>query len=116
MTHHQLEQGGVTMACDCMSALRNIFDHKFDKPSQPHYDLLHSCGLLIAQSPAIWYSRHVRGHQDDHSRCEDLDCWEQLNVDMDSLAKLHWQTVAHTNRPQFDLPTTNEWSVCHCNR
>jgi hypothetical protein len=25
MTHHKLDQGGVTMACDCLSALRNIF-------------------------------------------------------------------------------------------
>jgi hypothetical protein len=116
MKHHQLDQGGVTMACDCLSALHNIFDHNIDKPSQPHYDLLHSCRLLIAESPATWYSRHVRGHQDDHKRYEDLDCWEQLNVDMDTLAKLHWQTVAHTNRPQFDLPTTNEWSVWHRNR
>jgi hypothetical protein len=66
MQHHQLDQGGVTMACDCLSALRNIFDHNFDKPSQPHYDLLHSCRLIVAQSPATWYSRHIRGHQDDH--------------------------------------------------
>jgi hypothetical protein len=95
------------MACDCLSALRNIFDHRFDKPSQPHYDLLHSCRLLIAHSPAIWYSRHVCGH---------LDRWEQLNVDMDTLAKRRWQTVAHTNRPQFDLPQTTEWSVWHRNR
>jgi hypothetical protein len=108
MNYQQLEHGGVTMACDCLSALRNIFDHQFDKPSQPHYDLLHSCRLLIEAIPATWHSRHVRGHQDDHKRYEDLDKWEQLSVDMDTLAKLHWQTVANTNRPQFDLPPTTE--------
>jgi hypothetical protein len=32
---------------------------------------------------------------------------------MDTLAKLHWQTVAHTSRPHFDLPPTTEWSVWH---
>jgi hypothetical protein len=85
MKHHQLEQGGVTMACDCLLALKNIFEHKFDKPSQPHYDLLHSCRLLIAQSPpATLQSRHVRGHQDDHGSYEDLDRWKQSNVDMDT--------------------------------
>jgi hypothetical protein len=116
MTHHKLNQGGVTMACDCLSALRNIFEHTFDKPAQPHYDLLHSCRLLIEHSPATWYSRHVRGHQDDHGSYTDLDRWEQLNVDMATLAKLHWQTVAHNRRPHFDLPPTTEWSVWHRNR
>jgi hypothetical protein len=116
MKHHQLDQGGVTMACDCLWALRNIFEHKFDKPSQPHYDLVHSCRLLITLSPVTWHSHHVCGHQDDHGRYQDLDRCEQLNVDMDTLAKLHWQTVAHTNRPHFDLPPTTEWSVWHRNR
>jgi hypothetical protein len=35
---------------------------------------------------------------------------------MDTLAKLHWQTVAHTSRLHFDLPPTTEWSVWHRNR
>jgi hypothetical protein len=97
MKHHQLEQGGVTMACDCMSALRNIFERKFDKPSQPHYDdLLHSCQLLIAQSPVIWCSRHVHRHQDDHRRYKYLDRWEKLNVNMDTSAKLHLGKQLHT--------------------
>jgi hypothetical protein len=73
--------------------------------------------MLIERSPATWQSRHVRGHQDDHAQYEqDLDRWEQLNVDMDTLTKLHWQTVNNNNRPHFDLPATTEWSVWYRDR
>jgi hypothetical protein len=37
LKHHQLESGSITMACDCKSALLNIFDHEFNKPAQVHY-------------------------------------------------------------------------------
>jgi hypothetical protein len=35
---------------------------------------------------------------------------------MDTLAKLHWQTVYNNNRPHFDLPATAEWSIWHRDR
>jgi hypothetical protein len=62
--------------------------------------------MLVERSPAEWISRHVRGHQEDHVHYEDLDRWGQLNVDMDTLAKLHRKTVYNNNRPHFDLPAT----------
>jgi hypothetical protein len=110
MKHHRMDHGSVTIA------LRNIFTHDFDKPAQPHYDLIHSCRLLIEQSPANWLSRHVRGHQDDHMAYAELDKWEQTNVDMDTLAKFHWQTVVNSRHPHFDLQPTTDWSVWHRNR
>jgi hypothetical protein len=73
MQQHQLANGTVTMVCDCLSALRNIFDHQFDKASQAHYDIIHSCRMLVERSPVEWVSRHVRGHQDNYVHYEDLD-------------------------------------------
>jgi hypothetical protein len=113
MQQHQLANGTVTMACDCLSALWNIFNHQFDKAAQAHYDIIHSCRMLVERSPAEWISRHVRGHQDDHVHYKDLDRWGQLNINMNTLAKRYWQTVYNNNRPHFDLPATTEWSIWH---
>jgi hypothetical protein len=84
---HNITQAAATMACDCLSALRNIFDKEFDRPSQAHYDIVHACRLLLRESPATWTPRHVYGHQDDHHHYHELDKWEQFKVDMDTMAK-----------------------------
>ena len=76
-----------------LSALINLFLHKYDKPSQPHYDLVHSSRLLIQQSPVQWTHIHVAGHQDRHTHYNNLDKWGQRNVDMDKLAKEHWEKL-----------------------
>jgi hypothetical protein len=68
-----ITQGQVTMACDCISALRNIFTHDFDQPSQPHYDLIHAYRLLAQESPLTWKERHVYGYQDDKKPYHLLD-------------------------------------------
>jgi hypothetical protein len=65
LSEYNITQGQVTMDCDCLSALQNIFIHDFDKPSQPHYDLIHAYRLLVQESPLTWKERHVYGHQDD---------------------------------------------------
>jgi hypothetical protein len=44
----------------------------------------------------------------------ELDRWEQIHVDMDALAKLHWIKVKNNHRPHFDLPHhSSEWSIWH---
>jgi hypothetical protein len=110
---HNITTGTITIACDCWSALLNVFFHEYDKPSQAQYDLVHACRLLIRDSPITWLAHHVQGHQDDYKTYQDLDRWGQLNVDMDSLAKAHWQTVYDENRAYFSLPPTTEWSLWH---
>jgi hypothetical protein len=104
LAQHQLTNGSITMACDCKSALLHIFEHDYDKPAQAHYYIIHAYRQLRHQSPIQWTSRHVYGHQDDDKAQADLDRWEQINVDMDAAAKLHWLTAHNTNRPHFDLP------------
>jgi hypothetical protein len=59
LNHHKISTGRITMACDCKSALLNIFYKAFDKPAQSHYDVIHACRLLRAASPIEWVSRHV---------------------------------------------------------
>jgi hypothetical protein len=76
---HSIMTGTITLACDCWSALLNVFFHEYDTPSQAQYDLVHACRLLIRDSPITWHAHHVRGHQDDHVTCNDLDRWDQLN-------------------------------------
>jgi hypothetical protein len=65
-------------------------------------------------SPIEWTPRHVYGHQDKGKAYANLDRWEQLNCDMDNLAKQHWLTIKNTQQPHFDLPhRTDEWSIWH---
>jgi hypothetical protein len=108
LSEYNTTQGQVTMPCDCLSALRNICTHDFDKPSQPHYDLIHACRLLVRESPIPWKERHVYGHQHDKKTYHLLDRWEQLNVDMDTLAKTKWLTIQQQRRPYFILPRDND--------
>ena len=38
-----------------------------------------------------WKIRHIKGHQDDDNDLESLDRYGQLNVEMDTKAKAHWE-------------------------
>jgi hypothetical protein len=110
---HRILSGGITLACDCWSALLNVFKHTRDTPNQPQFDLVHSCRLLIHNSSVAWLSRHVRGHQDDHTSFDELDRWGQLNVEMDILAKRHREHIEAEQRPDFGLPPQLDWSLWH---
>jgi hypothetical protein len=93
-------------------ALLNVFIHSFDSPSQAQYDLVHACRLLIRNSPIKWTPHHhVKGHQDNDTAYAELDCWGQLNVNMDNLAKQHWQHVNQEQQRYFSRPPTTEWSL-----
>jgi hypothetical protein len=116
LTEHDIRQGKATMACDCLSALRNIFTNDYDKPSQAHYDLIHACRSLVAESPILWQERHVYGHQDTRNPFHQLDQWEQLNIEMDTLAKAQWIVHKQQQRPFFDLPSDSTWSIWHNGR
>jgi hypothetical protein len=76
----------------------------------------YACRSQRAASPIQWIKRHVSGHQDNHKAYNQLDRWDQINVDMDLLAKQHWKTISDSQRPQFDLPHKDDWSVWHRGR
>lgn len=52
----------------------------------------------------------MTGHQDKHISYEFLDLWGQLNVQMDSLAKVYWNE-SHTLVPPFYPESTFGWSL-----
>jgi hypothetical protein len=72
---------------------------------------VHSCRLLLQDSPITWNSCHVASHQDDHVSYSETDRWGQLNVDMDLLAKQHRKHIEAERRPEFGLPPLLDWSL-----
>jgi hypothetical protein len=105
--------GSITLGWDCKSVLRNVFEHSFTKPSQPHYDLLFATQQALRESHLEWKWRYVAAHQDDKRTWEYLDEWERMNVRMDFLAKAYWSVHNELETPYFSLPAKNDWSIWH---
>ena len=99
---HELDGTSITIGCDCTSALWNVFQKPTCSPQTSHFDLLSETRALVAKSPVNWRTHYVKGHQDKTTTYSNLDRWGQLNVDMDNLAKLHWQEiVARSTKTPF---------------
>ena len=109
-----IQRGGLTLGCDCLSAIHNILKPDPPPPKTASYDLLTAIRSLLSTSTLKWTFRHVAGHQDNHTHYHQLDRWGQLNVDMDHLAKAHWQAL-DLNRPNpfFLPPIPGQWSIWH---
>ena len=108
---YDLTDASITIGCDCSSALWNVFHKPVCNPQTSHFDLLAETRELVEQSPVTWKTHYVKGHQDQHTTYNNLDRWGQLNVDMDALAKSHWQEIVHQRRPAFCLPHSDTWSI-----
>ena len=111
---HAITHGSITVGCDCASALTNITRSGHITSQRPHHDLLTGIRYLLSTSPITWSFHHVRGHQDDHVAYSLLDQWARLNIDMDLMAKMYWQTLKDQQPvPQpFPLkPFPGQWSV-----
>jgi hypothetical protein len=61
---------------------------------------------MILTSPIKWTCRYVAGHQDDG--IEVLDRWANLNIEMDSLAKVYWSDRCN-QLPMDNPPITHEY-------
>lgn len=103
----------IILACDCESVLKNLFAKHDPRPSIPHYDLLTAARFELERSPLRWIPRHVRGHRDRVLPYYLLDPWEQLNCDMDRLAKTFWRTLERGGfRPHYlSEPDLQHWSL-----
>ena len=95
-----ITDGSITVACDGESALDYAFDwdNRWLRAGTAHLDLISAIRKKVRDSPIQWKFRHVRGHQDDYA--QQLDRWELLNVEMDTLAKEYWHRA-----------TTNSWKA-----
>jgi hypothetical protein len=56
---HNLSHSIIELGCDCQSSLTAIFEHEYDTPSQPHYNLIHEIRLTLAASPITWTFHHI---------------------------------------------------------
>ena len=88
----------LTVACDNIAAIRVLNDDYLPDPSHKSYDLLQAIWHSKRLIPIVWKGIHVKGHLDDHHRWSDLSRVEQLNVQMDFMAKDFW---AHTYTPSL---------------
>ena len=85
--HHDITVGAITIALDGESALKEC---RGDWPlslDQKAFDYLQDIWFWIQISPHIIHFRHVKGHQTDYVRYDQLDWWGQRNEDVDEGAK-----------------------------
>jgi len=85
-THHGIEQGTVTLACDNESALWAEFGIAEAGTGESSFDIIRVIHHAIRMSPVTWHHRHVQGHQDD-DKDRILDQWERANVEVDRLCR-----------------------------
>ena len=110
VTKASLTSGGITLGCDCLSALTAIFASDWDSPSQSNFDLIHDIRKYIACSPLQWKWIHIRGHQDNYTPHHALDAFARLNIQMDLLAKHYWQSQ-HSAFEPFYADSPFAWTV-----
>jgi hypothetical protein len=107
-----IQNGHITLGCDCLSALQQIQSCLPAPPNRAHFDLVLSIQSLISSSPITWSFHHIRGHQDAHTAYAALDRWAQLNVDMDNLAKTYWSILDRSRPSPTSLqPLPGHWSI-----
>jgi hypothetical protein len=93
----------MALGCDCESGIIAIFEHTYDTPKQPHYDLIHDIRKKLDASRLTWKFRQVCGHQDKHLPYHLLEMWGQMNVEMDGLAKTFWNKTSSSVNPFYPL-------------
>jgi hypothetical protein len=109
-TFHNIADGTIEIGRDYQSGLIAVFEHVYDTPKQPHHDIIYEIGRKLADSRLTWKFRHADGHQDKHILYHLLDMWGQLNVEMDSLAKVYWNHTKPSVLPHYP-PSSYGWSI-----
>ena len=109
---HHIPNGQITVACDCRSALDKVMLPQFPHPKNPNFDILAEIYNLRHDTNIQWLPKWVKGHQDDHRRQAELDPWARINIEMDTLAKMHWEKLNNRRPAPFSLhTTTGVWSI-----
>jgi hypothetical protein len=86
---HGITQGSIECGCDGAGALNKVFNPDSEaKTDGSQFNLLSTTRAALKASPIKWKYCHIQGHQDDLIKAK-LDCWALLNIEMDSLAKMH---------------------------
>jgi hypothetical protein len=85
---YNITEGQCTMICDNKGALASSFGNRQLNPRWTCYDILCMIRFHLESSPLTWRHKHVKGHQDNDIKYEELDIVSQANVDVDNLAKI----------------------------
>jgi hypothetical protein len=110
-TFHDINNGIIEIGCDCQSGRIAVFEeHVYDTRKQPYHDIIHEIQRKLADSGLTWKFQHIDGHQDKHISYHLLDVCGQLNVEMDSLAKVYWNDSNPLVLP-FYPPSSYGWSI-----
>lgn len=104
-----IRTGACTLYCDSKGALCAAFGHKRPTPRWSSFDLVRRIREAIRKSPIGWRYRHVKGHQDDSRKFQELDVDAQGNVLVDYLAsrKLRERMTAELTH----LPSQEPWML-----
>jgi hypothetical protein len=108
---HGITQGEIECGFDGEGAINKVFSEEEDAYTDgSQFDLLSATRAAIKASPIHWKFRHVKGHQDD-IRDAILDRWALLNIEMDSLAKMHRLEKSGQRQPLNSTITGEYWPV-----
>jgi hypothetical protein len=112
--HHQLRNGSLRVACDNISSLYVFGPTFIPNPAKDSFDLVCCLQALIQACPITLRPEHVRGHQADKKARHFLSRLEQLNEEMDNLAKAYWHHKAEdpiSPRPPSFSVANEGWSI-----
>ena len=81
--HHNITNGGVTLALDGLTAMQECAGDWPLSIDQKYFDYLQIFRAWVKMSPLTIMFRHVKGHQTDFVSYSELDWWGQRNEDVD---------------------------------
>jgi hypothetical protein len=118
--YHKLTSAKITIACDNISALKNSLDPDTNTTIyDPDFDLIIAIKRKMNESRITWQYRHVYGHQDENKEKTDLDRWDRLNIEMDTLAKYtlsqpYQSSTQHIQGEPWSIWINNDKIIKHC--
>jgi hypothetical protein len=109
---HGITQGEIECGCDGEGAINKVFSEE-DEMDGSQFDLLSATRAAIKASPAnsLEISPRQRAPSQDHILEANLDRWALLNIEMDSLAKMHWLEKSGQRQPLNSTITGEYWPV-----
>ncbi len=101
--HKNIKRGKTTIACDGISALDQAMRNDVQRISckMKQSDIISACIQLHQALPIQIEYQHVKGHQDELKKYDELNKMERANVRMDNTAKNILQIYSKTDQ-QFN--------------
>lgn len=108
--YFQLEEGSITIGCNNTSAIFLAPDLDIEiNTRMADHDILFGIWWVLKEIPIRIHWEHVKGHQDEEMNINELSKAEQLNCEMDQLAKEMLKHLVKT--PAWPVIAGEPWSV-----